>query len=155
MCAISWAATSIALTPSVGYAECALAPRTLTRMPRLPLWATTISIFVGSPMMAIDGTTGIFSIRSSSRRTPIQPTSSSYDNAIWIGVVRLAATISGTHSNTQAMNPFISALPRPKTLSSIGSRTNGSLAQRCPSTGTTSVCPDNMTPPSSAGPIVA
>src|SRR5690554_5205480 len=50
--------------------------------------------------------------------------------------------------------PLISHVPLPyKFPSPLSISLHGSVTQACPSTGTTSVCPDNITPPSTAGPI--
>ena len=48
----------------------------------------------------------------------------------------------------------MSALPLANNLPSFFTSINGSVCQSWPSTGTTSVCPDNITPPSIAGPIL-
>src|SRR5579859_3699763 len=53
------------------------------------------------------------------------------------------------------MKPFMSQAPRPNSLSPRISGWNGSLDHSWPSTGTTSVWPDNTVPPSRSGPSVA
>lgn len=91
------------------------------------------------------------------RGAPMQPTSSSYDSAKWIGSRRRARSTDGTSASDAAMKPFMSHVPRPYSLPSRTSGANGSLLQRCPSTGTTSVWPDSTippcTPPSAAGTV--
>ena len=49
----------------------------------------------------------------------------------------------------------MSQAPRPYRRSSTMVAVNGSVAQSCPSTGTTSVWPDSTMPPATSGPMVA
>ncbi len=55
------------------------------------------------------------------------------------------------------MKPFMSAVPRPIATSCVSRSVKGSADHDWPSTGTTSVCPDQTTPraPPSPGPAVA
>jgi len=66
-----------------------------------------------------------------------------------------ALTSAGTNASTQAIYPFMSAVPRPNSLPSRSVSVNGGRLQGCPSTGTTSVCPDSTIPGSSTGPMLA
>ena len=50
---------------------------------------------------------------------------------------------------------FISAVPRPNTRSFLRTVEKGSVAQSCPSTGTTSVCAERTHPPFVLGPTLA
>ena len=49
----------------------------------------------------------------------------------------------------------MSQVPRPNSRSPFCVSVKGSVLQGCPSTGTTSVCPDSTTPPATDGPMVA
>jgi hypothetical protein len=55
----------------------------------------------------------------------------------------------------QCVKPFMSQAPRPKSFPSRSVSVQGSVLQAWPSTGTTSVWPDRMTPPSISGPTWA
>ena len=68
---------------------------------------------------------------------------------------RFSLLICGTALKTVAIKPFISHVPRPYSLSLSIHGANGSWLQSCPSTGTTSVCPDKIIPPASSGPILS
>ena len=63
-----------------------------------------------------------------------------------------AALRRGTAASAQAMKPFMSDEPRPKSRPSRSVSAKGSLDQGWPSTGTTSVWPDRMAPPATFGP---
>ena len=54
-----------------------------------------------------------------------------------------------------ASKPFMSLVPRPWSRPPRSARRKGSLVQSCPSTGTTSVCPESTTPPGTFGPTSA
>ena len=71
-----------------------------------------------------------------------------------MGFFKSALTKVGNEAKQQAIKPFISALPLPNSLPSFLVSVNGSESQACPLTGTTSVWPDNITPPSTEGPIL-
>ena len=87
----------------------------------------------------------------STSRTPWQPTSSSYEASTCTGVRSVAGSIERNATSTAAKKPFMSAVPRPYSRSSTAVRVNGSVRQPSPG-GTTSVCPDSMRPPGTAGP---
>ena len=135
--------------------ECDARPLTSTCHRTGPLWASTIDMVVGSPTITIRGLTSECPNSAIIGRTPRHPISSSYENAMWIGVLSVRALNSGTAASTQAKNPFMSVAPRPATRSPRSFNRNGSLSHVCPSTGTTSVCPDSATPGTPLGPIVA
>ena len=71
------AAISTAFTPRGVSELCASWPRTRQRQLFLPLCATTSRIPVGSPTMQPAGFTPRATMSAISRRTPMQPTSSS------------------------------------------------------------------------------
>jgi hypothetical protein len=77
----------------------------------------------------------------------MQPSSSSHENAKWIGSLRRAAFISGSIASATPMKPFMSQAPRPKSLPSRTVGSKGSLSQSWPLTGTTSVWPESTMPP--------
>ncbi len=70
-------------------------------------------------------------------------------------MVNLRPAIRSAKARTDATNPFMSAVPRPKARPSCTAIRNGSKDQSCPSTGTTSVWPESRNPGRSGGPIVA
>ena len=126
---INSAATITALTPRCGSDEWASCPVITVRTPVTPLWAVTTFMSVGSP------TTTALGLGSSALRnlisdgTPMQPTSSSYENAKWIGRFKFALVMSGRAANAMATNAFMSAVPRPYSLPSFSVTTNGSECQ--------------------------
>ena len=61
----------------------------------------------------------------------------------------------GTIARPVAEKLFMSVTPRPTTRSPISVASNGSVSHGWPSTGTTSVCPDNTMPPVVALPSLA
>jgi hypothetical protein len=61
----------------------------------------------------------------------------------------------GTIARTQAMNPFMSAVPRPYSRPPSSRTANGGERQSRGSAGTTSVWPERQMPATDAGPIVA
>ncbi len=63
--------------------------------------------------------------------------------------------MSGARANAAAMKPFMSEVPRPKSLPPRSTTVKGSVSQGWPSTGTTSVWPDSTMPPAMSGPMVA
>ena len=71
-----------------------------------------------------------------------------------MGFFKSAFVKVGSVAKQQAIYPFISALPLANSLPSFFTRVKGSVSHAWPFTGTTSVCPDNITPPSTAGPIL-
>src|SRR5271165_3354793 len=74
---------------------------------------------------------------------------------MWMGRFSGEVRKSGTIASTQAAKPFMSHAPRPYRRPSASRMTNGGLVHACPSTGTTSACPERTTPPSTRGPTVA
>jgi hypothetical protein len=149
------AAYSSALTAYGASAEWASRPRTRPRIDSLPLWPVTTCMPVGSPTMHIPGATPQSCMSRIMRPTPMQPTSSSYDNARWIGAFSGLASMAGTAASTMPTNDFMSAEPRPRSRSSRSTPAQGSTLQDWPSTGTTSVCPDSTMPGRRGSPIVA
>ncbi len=89
-----------ALTPLGVSDECASKPRTRQRQAFLPLCATTSSMPVGSPTMHAAGRTPRATMSAISRRTPMQPTSSSYDSAKCSGFADAAANELGHERET-------------------------------------------------------
>ena len=57
----------------------------------------------------------------------------------------------GIKARQIAMKDFMSEVPRPKRVSPLRVRVNGSVTQGWPSTGTTSVWPDRIMPPCGFG----
>ena len=147
--------TWTAFTPIGVSDECASKPRTRQRQAFFPLCATTTCMPVGSPTMQPAGATPRATMSASSRCTPMQPVSSSYDRAKWTGCLRPRRRSSGTNASPVAEKLFMSVTPRPWTLSPTGVAVNGSVSHGCPSTGTTSVWPDSTMPPVSALPSCA
>ena len=78
---------------------------------------------------------------------PVQPTSSSYEKAQWIGLMRFTERSTEVSGNATASKPFISVLLRPYSLPSLSTIVKGSESHFWPSTGTTSVWPDSTMPP--------
>src|SRR5436305_15179595 len=76
-----------ALTPRCVIDECASKPVNLVTYICAPLWACTTVIIVGSPMMMARGLGTSLAIAAASECAPMQPTSSSYDSAKWIGLL--------------------------------------------------------------------
>ncbi|KAF5225924.1 hypothetical protein ECC02_000853 [Trypanosoma cruzi] len=85
---------------------------------------------------------------ATSCRMPAKSVSSLYVQAKWIGFARFILRSSGARDMHTAMNPFMSHVPRPYSFPSRSVSVNGSLFHFCPSTGTTSVWPERMMPPS-------
>ncbi len=141
------AAYSMALQPRGVSDECAALPCTLQRNRLMPLCATTTCMPVGSPTTQPSGRMPRSCRSASMYGAPAQPTSSSYENARWIGFLRGMARNSGTSASEPAMKPFMSQLPRPYRRPSFSTSLNGSVLQSWPSTGTTSVWPDRTMPP--------
>lgn len=110
--AISFTAAMLAETPRWVRLECASRPVTVTRKEAMPLWPTTGCMLVGSPTMTAAGR-GRCANASISRGAPRHPISSSYEKARCAGRFRFAAFSSGTAASAQAINPFMSADPRP------------------------------------------
>ena len=100
--AITRAAYSTAFTPSGASEEWQVRPRTMTLIERLPLWPITTSISVGSPTKHAAGIATPSTIFGIMRRTPQQPTSSSYENARCSGFFSFAFSMSGTAARQQA-----------------------------------------------------
>ena len=117
-----------------------------------PLCATTSSMPVGSPTMHPAGRTPRATMSAISRRTPMQPTSSSYERAKCRGLLRPRRTNSARMPSPTAEKLFMSVTPRPYSRSSRRVATNGSVSHGWPSTGTTSVWPERTMPPSVALP---
>ena len=117
----------IAFTPRCVALEWASSPVTsvVNRYPLL--WAFTTRMLVGSPTITTRGLGNSATIFSTSGRTPRQPTSSSYEKAKCTGVPSGRETNSGTSASAMAMNPFMSHVPRPKSLPSRSTMANGSL----------------------------
>ena len=77
------------------------------------LCASITLMLVGSPTMTARGRGRSAPSRAISGRTPVQPTSSSYETMMWIGSFSLRDLNSGTEASTQARKPFMSQVPRP------------------------------------------
>ena len=78
-----------------------------------PLCPVATAIEVGSPTMQKAGPTGAASSTSISRRTPRQPTSSSYEKARCSGARSRRSVARSAAASAQATNPFMSAAARP------------------------------------------
>ena len=85
----------------------------VARAASLPLCPVATAMLVGSPTMAKAGRTGAAASTSSSRRTPMQPTSSSWESARCRGVVSGRRAARCAAASAQARKPFMSAAPRP------------------------------------------
>jgi len=104
-------------------------------------------MLVGSPTMHPSGRNPRFCKSVIINGAPAQPISSSKESAKWIGRASFVACIFGSRVSAAPINPFMSHVPRPYKRPSRISGLNGSLSHFWPSTGTTSVCPDNTMPP--------
>ncbi len=99
---ITRAAYSTAFTPSGASDEWQVRPCTITLNERLPLWPITTSISVGSPTKQAIGLAAPSTIFGIMRRTPQQPTSSSYENARCSGLFSFDLSMSGTAARQHA-----------------------------------------------------
>ncbi len=142
-------ASIIAETPRCGRLEWASRPVTVTRKVAMPLWPCTATMSVGSPTTTSAGRRAVRG--GSPRSCPARPGSRS---------PRRRRRPGGPGGPARALAPGPARRPGPgpgspscrrsrgrRAARRARVRTNGSLLQGWPSTGTTSVWPDSTTPP--------